>query len=154
MEGDDKACKFGEYIARNLDAVSVRLSPEQRNLTHLAMTVTSNYMVSVIHMAEEIMMSAGISNETAQKMLMPLYLNTAHNISASGTLNALTGPVSRGDITILTRHLDTLASIEEEYQIVYKGLARIALRMAVKRGDVTRLKAEEIKKMLTNPDYS
>ena len=148
MEGDSAACTLGKRIAHDLGAVSVRLTPEQRIISHLAMTISSNYTVSLVRMAEKIMMSAGISNEIAQKMLHPLFLNTVHNISACGTLNALTGPVSRGDVNVIKRHLDILASKEYEYQAVYKGLAQIALGIALERGDVSVEKAEEIRKLL------
>ena len=148
MEGDNAACTFGKSLAHDLGAISVRLTPEQRIISHLAMTISSNYTVSLVRMAEKIMMSAGISNEIAQKMLSPLFLNTVHNISAYGALNALTGPVSRGDVNVIKRHLDILASMEHEYQAVYRGLAQSALEMALERGDVSVEKAEEIKKLL------
>ena len=148
MEGDDAACALGECIAKDLGAVSVKLKPEQRILSHIAMTVASNYTVSLMHMAEEIMIEAGISHDVAVKMLNPLFTNTARNITGSGTLNALTGPVSRGDIPVIARHLDKLSSMGHDYQTAYKSLARIALRMAVERGDVIEAKAEEIGKIL------
>ena len=94
------------------------------------------------------MKMAGLSPEIIKKMLQPLFLNTVHNISASGTLNALTGPVSRGDINVIKQHLAVLASGESEYQTVYKVLTHIALNMAVKRGDVSEDKAEKIREIL------
>ncbi len=148
MEGDDTACDLGSHIAHDLGAVSVRLTTEQRIVSHLAMTVSSNYTVSLMYMAEEIMKMAGLSPEIIKKMLQPLFLNTVHNISASGTLNALTGPVSRGDINVIKQHLAVLASGESEYQTVYKVLTHIALNMAVKRGDVSEDKAEKIREIL------
>ena len=148
IEGDDVACALGECIAQDLGATSIRLTPQQRILSHLAMTVASNYTVSIIHMAEEIMMSANIPGEVAQKMLLPLFLNTAHNIATFGTLTALTGPVSRGDDAIIRKHLSVLDSYEDTYKNVYTALGHIALRMAVKRGDVSGTKAEEIIKLL------
>lgn len=148
MEGDDAACALGECIAKDLGAVSVKLKPEQRILSHIAMTVASNYTVSLMNMAEEIMIKAGLSQDIAVKMLNPLFTNTARNITGSGTLNALTGPVSRGDIPVITRHLDKLMSMGHDYHAAYKALARIALKMAVERGDVTETKAEEIRKIL------
>ena len=149
MEGDDAACALGERIAHDLGALSLRLTPEQRVLSHAAMTVASNYTVSVLYMAEEIMMAAGIPIETARKMLMPLFLNTTCNISASGTLDALTGPVSRGDVTVINRHLDALAHMGNDCQTVYKKLALIALRMAEKRDAIPEKNLEEIRKLLT-----
>lgn len=144
MEGDDEACILGECVARDLGAQSIRLDPEARVLSHLAMTVASNYSVSLVRMAEEIMISAGIPCDTAKKMLLPLFSNTARNISTIGTAKSLTGPVSRGDIEIIKKHLAALESLDKEYKILYNGLARIALRITVERGDISGNKAKEI----------
>jgi len=144
MEGDDSACALGECVARDLGAQSIRLVPEARILSHLAMTVASNYSVSLVRMAEEIMISAGIPRETAQKMISPLFSNTARNISTIGTVKSLTGPVSRGDTEIIKKHLAALEEMDGEYKMLYSGLARIALHIAVERGDISEKNAEEI----------
>ncbi len=148
MEGDDDACGLGEQIAKDLGAESVKLDPEARMLSHLAMTIASNFTVSLMRMAEEIMRTAGIPDDTARKMLTPLFSNTARNISSEGTLKALTGPVSRGDIEIIKKHLAALKNLDEDYRILYSGMARIALRLSVERGGISEKKAEEIKKLL------
>ena len=89
-------------------------------------------------------MSAGISYDAAGKMLLPLFSNTAQNISAIGTVKSLTGPVSRGDTEIIKKHLAVLESMDEEYKVLYNGLARIALRITVERGGISGKKAKEI----------
>jgi predicted short-subunit dehydrogenase-like oxidoreductase (DUF2520 family) len=149
MEGDDAACSLGARIAHDLGAESVRLDPEARLVTHLAMTVASNYTVSVIRMAEEIIMSAGIAPETAENMLIPLFSTTAKNITALGTTKALTGPVSRGDVEIIRKHCSVLESMDETYRTLYNGLAIIALRIAVERGSVTESQAATVKKLIS-----
>jgi len=148
MEGDDRACTIGERVARNLGAVSVRLDPATRVFTHLAMTIASNYTVSLVRMAEDIMRFAGVDDETARRMLIPLFSNTISNIADAGTLEALTGPVSRGDSVIIRRHLDALGKIGKDYEVLYRGLALIALDTAVARGELPRGKAQEIEKLL------
>ena len=148
MEGDDAACLFGERIAKDLGAEFIRLDPEARIFSHLAMTIASNYTVSLMRMSEEIMISAGIPLDTAKKMLIPLFSNTAQNISSIGTQKALTGPVSRGDTEIIKKHLDALKDLEEDYRILYRGLALIALQISVERGSVSVEKAEEIRKLI------
>ena len=61
MEGDDRACALGEQIAIDLGAESIRLNPENRIVSHLAMTFASNYTVSLMRIAEDIMKYAGVS---------------------------------------------------------------------------------------------
>ena len=148
MEGDDTACSIGEQVAEDLGAESVRLDPEARMLSHLAMTIASNYTVSLMRMAEEIMRTAGIPDNTAKKMLIPLFSTTAGNISSEGTLKALTGPVSRGDSEIIKKHLASLKNVSDDYRKLYCEMARIALRLSVERGTISGKKAEEIKKLL------
>jgi len=144
MEGDDRACALGENIAHDLGAEPVRLTADQRIISHLSMTAASNYTVTLVRMAEDIMKSAGISSETAHKMLMPLFSQTTDNIINSGTLKALTGPAARGDSEIIRKHLTALNTINAEYSSLYKLMAQIAVRMSVERGDISRSKAEEI----------
>jgi len=148
MEGDDPACALGEAVASSLGAVPVRLAPEQRVLTHLAMTVASNYTVSLVRMAETIMVRAGLPPETAHLMLKPLYMNTVRNISEYGASRALTGPVSRGDDEIVSRHLEALGAMGGGYRMIYKLLAEIALEITVERGDVAPERIERIRKIL------
>ncbi len=148
MEGDEIACTLGERVAEDLGAVSVRLSPEARVLTHLAMTIASNYTVSLVHMAEEIIETAGVDRATAQKMLMPLVTATVANISGLGTKKSLTGPISRGDVEIVRTHLIALKTIDERYARLYRDLAREALDIAVERGSVSHEAAERIYRVL------
>lgn len=148
MEGDEIACTLGERVAEDLGAVSVRLSPEARVLTHLAMTIASNYTVSLVHMAEEIIETAGVDRETAQKMLMPLATATVANISEFGTKQSLTGPISRGDVEIVRTHLTALKTIDERYARLYRDLAREALNIASERGSISREAAERMYRML------
>ncbi len=148
MEGDDAACSLGEQIAEDLGAKSVRLDPEARMLSHLAMTIASNYTVSLMRMAEEIMRTAGIPDDTAKRMLIPVFSTTAANISSEGTLKALTGPVSRGDSEIIKKHLAALKNVRGDYRDLYCGMASIALRLSVERGSISAKNAGAIKKLL------
>ncbi len=148
MEGDDAACALGERIAADLGAVSIRLDPKQRVLSHLAMTAASNYTVSLMHLAGEIMAAAGIPKDKTAMMLRPLFSATAQNVTSIGTIKALTGPVSRGDTDVLKRHFEALAEFDERYRTVIRELALTALDIAVGRGDVTPEKSGEIKRII------
>ncbi len=141
MEGDEKACLLGERLAHDLGAESVRLIPEQRIMTHLAMTVASNFTVALLRMAEDIMKSAGIEDKTAHAMLIPLFEQTARNIAVSGTGTALTGPVSRGDTGVIQKHLSALESMDEMYTALYREMAKIIVRMSIEQGDISEDKA-------------
>ena len=144
MEGDDPACRFGEELALALGAQPVKLRPEQRIRTHLAMSVASNFTVALMRMAEDIMRNAQIDDKTARKMLIPLFRQTASNIIDSGTGTALTGPIARGDSTVIRKHLAVLKDMEDTYSSLYRAIANIILDMSVERGDITDERASKL----------
>lgn len=148
MEGGDTACVLGERAADNLGAMSIRLDPQSRILSHIAMTAASNYTVSLLHIAEEIMKSAGIPEDKAGMMLYPLFSATADNVSSMGTVNSLTGPVSRGDTEVLKKHFEVLGNMDENYRVLFSGLAATALKITLGKGQISAEKAEQIKKII------
>jgi len=149
MEGDVDACRFGEQLARDLGARAVELRPEQRIVTHLAMTVGSNFTVAIVRMAEDIMKSAGIDHETIHAMLMPLFRQTAQNIGASGTGVALTGPIARGDSTVIRKHLTALAHMNDTYSAIYRAVARLIVQMSSEQGNIPESVAVEVRRILS-----
>ena len=86
--------------------------------------------------------------DKARKMLIPLFLNTTQNICATGTEEALTGPVSRGDTEILKKHITALENLDDNYKTLYRNLAHTALLISIERGDISEDKAAEIRELL------
>ena len=144
MEGDDGACSLGERVAAALGASALRLTGEQRAMTHIALTAASNYTIALLHMALDIMSRAGLSGHDAVRMLEPLVRASVGNVFRRGAIESLTGPVSRGDIDIVGGHLERLDAIGGDYARAYRSLARIALSIAVERGDVDAAAAKSM----------
>ena len=58
--------------------------------------------------------------------LLPLVRASVDNVDALGAPAALTGPVARGDVDTVARHLDALPADE---RAAYRASAREALRL-------------------------
>ena len=58
--------------------------------------------------------------------LLPLVRSTLDNVEARGPAGALTGPIRRGDIDTVARHL---AALPPDEQRAYRALAEQALRL-------------------------
>ncbi len=84
----------------------------------------------------------GIDEQTAQKALWPLITGSLGNIEHFGTQSALTGPIVRGDINTLKKHLEVL---DLNLQPLYKQLGLYTLSMT-QHDDETRLKLESLLK--------
>ena len=83
--------------------------------------------------AGNVLGKAGITEDAAAAALAPLVQGTLHNVKTLGPAGALTGPILRGDLATVRKHLGALES-EPEARAVYAALGRQILRLAEKRG--------------------
>jgi len=91
----------------------------------------SNYFVVVEAVAQRLLRHAGLTDAEAWQALRPLVEGTLANLGKQQPAEALTGPVMRGDVETIVRHLESL-TIDD--QNLYRLLGRAALELARKRG--------------------
>ncbi len=73
------------------------------------------------------MQDCGFDAQVAHEMLVPLMLGNVEHIAKDGAVNALTGPVERGDADTVERHLAALQDDDREiYRLLSLRLVRIA----------------------------
>ena len=82
------------------------LADEDKPLYHAAACLASNYLTTLLHNVEEIYQSLGMERQDALTAFWPLVRGTLNNIETKGTVQALTGPISRGDVGTVEKHLN------------------------------------------------
>lgn len=112
-----------EQTARALGAVPFSLQGVDRAAYHAAAVFASNYVVALHAAAAEVWRRAGLAPETARSALAPLTLGAAQAISERELPLALTGPLARGDVASVSRHLDALQD-DPARAALYRALAR------------------------------
>lgn len=117
-----------EAIARALGATPFSLSGVDRAAYHAAAVMASNYVVALHAAAAEVWQLAGLPPTAAREALAPLTLGAAQAIAERPLPQALTGPISRGDVHSVARHLRALAQ-DREHVALYQTLARALLRL-------------------------
>ena len=91
---------------------------------------------------------AGIPEADALKALWPLMASAVDNLKEIGLPGALTGPVARGDVVSVERHLKALSAKAPEHADVYKRLGREVLTLARKRApDLDETAAQKLAKL-------
>ncbi len=100
--------------------------------------VASNFVVALAGVAQRLFVGAGLSDAAARKALATLMAGALENLRAAGPEAALTGPVARGDVETIRRHLEVLRGPDAE---LYRTLSRAALQLA--RLDPERRRAIE-----------
>jgi predicted short-subunit dehydrogenase-like oxidoreductase (DUF2520 family) len=93
------------------------------------------------------MVSAGIDRNTALGALGPLVRASIENSLALGPEKALTGPIERGDLETVRRHLGGLGAVPRSVGELYRFAGLHAVGLARRRG-LPEAKAREIEALL------
>lgn len=136
-------------IAHALRLEPLRLPPGSRALYHLSGSFAASFIDGLLHEAVELWRQRlGVSREQALKALLPLARATLDSVAAMGTVEALTGPISRGDVGTVARHLDALRRDHPDTLPLYALLAQRSVGMAVEKGALTEAQRAELERLL------
>jgi len=146
IEGDDTARVALRALVEDLGGTPVALEPGQKPRYHAALVVASNYMVTLVSVALKMLQEAGLTEAAAHAMVGPLVEGTARNIRRQGATEALTGPVTRGDVNTVRVHLGALRDDPETLRL-YALMGQQAVLLAEKQG-LPRADADALLKLM------
>lgn len=131
IEGDAAATGAGERVVAALGGRVLRLAPGGKPLYHAAAVFASNYLVTLLSVAERLMAEAGAGGEEGRGALLELAAGALAGVGERGVADALTGPVARGDAGTVALHLARLSPPDA---LLYSVLARETLALARRQG--------------------
>lgn len=147
VQHDDKTRDLAYNLVSDLKGKGFSVSNEQKAIYHMGACVASNYLVSLIDFAVALYANIGLEAEQALEALLPLIKGTLSNIESLGTIQALTGPVARGDIETVKRHLNALSKMDILSKKLYKTLGEYTTEVALQKESIDSEKAEIMKKL-------
>ncbi len=127
IEGDAEALSAAAALARRLGGFPVHVPPSARPRYHAGAVFASNYVVAMLGAAEVLLMAAGFPDAAARRALAPLAAASLASVREAGPVRALTGPIARGDVATLERHLEALPGA---LRPTYADVGLVALRLA------------------------
>lgn len=122
-----------------LGATPLDLSGVDRARYHAAAVLASNYVIALHEAAACAFELAGLPREAARGALAPLTLGAANAVAGLPLEQALTGPLARGDVHTIERHLAALAG-EPALAELYRSLAARLLKLPLALGPADRAK--------------
>lgn len=146
VDGDERAKAVAADLVRTLGSTPFFVPPEDRMLYHAAACFCSNYVVTALALAQQLMRRWTESDGDAAKALMPLVDGTLQNVRERKVWRtALTGPVSRGDAGTVVKHL---AVMPAELIHPYCAFGRAAADLALKNETITAQQHDELTRIL------
>ncbi len=152
LEAEEPLLGTLKSMAAALDGQWVELKASDKVLYHAAAVFACNYMVTLVKLATDLWQTFDIPQQKATKALVPLLRGTLHNIETIGIPNCLTGPIARGDIGTINKHLDALQQTAPKLVSTYRELGRQTIPIALDKGKINQSQARELQTILEQPD--
>ncbi len=151
VEGDEQLVAHLADMADALGSTAVRLTPGSKAAYHAAAVLAAGGFVALLDAIAELGRAAGLDEAGALAVYGGLIEQTLGNARALGIRAALTGPMTRGDVGTLVRHLDALGRLAPAALPLYRAAAEREIALAQRRGSLAPEAAESMRRLLAMP---
>lgn len=133
IDGENAARNASRRLAGHVGARTLEIPPGKKPAYHAAAVIASNFPVVLASVAGHLLHDIGIPDASAYQAVESLMSGALANMEQALPDDVLTGPVVRGDIETVSKHLRALQGREVPYE-VYRSLSAAAVEIAQRRG--------------------
>ncbi len=105
---DDSTYKFLLQLCSDLQLIPFRIDSKDKTYYHLAGVFASNFLAGNLFNAQKLLSLNNIDEQKYFDILSSTIQSTLQNIKTVGPAKALSGPVDRGDIKTIRKHISSL----------------------------------------------
>ncbi|MGB7552798.1 MAG: Rossmann-like and DUF2520 domain-containing protein [Candidatus Korobacteraceae bacterium] len=127
VEGDAAATRLAKRIVEDLGGTTYAINKRNKVLYHVFGSFASPMVIALMTSLERVAKAAGIKSGDIKTMMVPLLWQTLRNYLQHDAASAFSGPLARGDVATVRRHLEELKLLPEA-RAVYVALAKSALK--------------------------
>lgn len=120
-------------LADALGCTPLKISAGARMLYHGAANYAASFALALLYENVTLWKHIGLDEDTALAALLPMLERTIQSVRDRGLSGAIAGPVSRGDLSVIRRQLDTLAALGGDHMVLYAMLTRRVAALARRR---------------------
>lgn len=133
-EGDAAALTVLRPAFERIGGIVSEIDPGFKTVYHAASVIVCNYLTALLETGLRCYEKSGFERETALRMMEPLVRETLDNVFKLGTVQALTGPIARGDHAVVAHQVAALAAWDKRTAAIYQQLGAVALELARAQG--------------------
>ena len=127
IEGDAAAVRVARRLVKDLGGNAYSIRKEEKAAYHAWGTFASPLFTALLATTERVAEAAGVNRKAARLRMLPILVQTLANYAVLGAERGFSGPIIRGDVDTVKRHLQALRDVPSARD-VYVALARAALR--------------------------
>lgn len=125
IEGDAAAVRMSRRIVRELGGRPYSIRAHEKAAYHAWGTFASPLLTALLATSEQVAAVAGTTRRDAKARMLPMLQQTLANYAARDAAGSFSGPIVRGDVETIRRHLRVLRTVPAARQ-VYVALAKAA----------------------------
>ncbi len=130
LEASEPLMSALEALTQRLSCRVNRLPPGMRGRYHAAAGYASQFINALFSEATANWRSWGATDEDALKALLPMAQGTLASIASAGIAGGMPGPVSRGDVSSVEKHVAALPQLGEGTISFYRQLCASTVPLA------------------------
>lgn len=134
--GDPLAIDALTLLAGSVGLTPFRLEDRSRPAYHAAAAAAANFVVAALAVSADLFESAGVDPVVSR----PMVSQVISNVFEGGPAQALTGPISRGDIETVIGHLTAAREVSDEVGRQFRLMAEATTIRAGRESDLRRWK--------------
>ena len=147
IEAEPRLNETLEALAEALGCPVNRLPPGKRALYHATAGYGSQFINVLLAEIATAWRGWGASDEDVVRAILPMIRGTLASIESAGIAGGMPGPVSRGDVATIEKHV---AAIEDEDALAfYIAHCQRSVTLAKQAGRIDDATVEKLKKSLT-----
>ncbi len=127
VEGDPAATRLAKRIVADFGGTTYAINKRNKVLYHAFGSFASPLVIALMASLERVAKAAGIEHDDVKAMMLPLLRQTLRNYFQHDAASAFSGPLARGDVATVRRHLEELKAVPEA-RAVYIALANAAAK--------------------------
>jgi predicted short-subunit dehydrogenase-like oxidoreductase (DUF2520 family) len=127
IEGDASAIRAARTVVEELGANAFVIQKQKKVLYHAFGSFASPLVIALMSSMEQVGSAAGIRKHDIKPVIVPLLWQTLRNYLKNDANSAFSGPLMRGDVATIRKHLAELKKLPEIRQ-VYIALCRASLK--------------------------
>ena len=140
IEGDPAAVRVARRVVESVGGQAYSIRQKDKAAYHAWGTFASPLFTALLATTEQVAALAGVNRKAARRRIIPILLQTLANYATFGAAGGFSGPIVRGDVDTVKRHLRVLGDAPVARE-VYVALAGSALRYlpAKSKGSLRRI---------------
>ena len=146
FEGGRDALQFARRLVKSLGGRMVRIPKEEKILYHILCVFASNYSIALLGAVETL--AGRVGNDLTLRQVIPLIRTSIENAFQMTPGKALTGPIARGSISTVRKHVQKLKKTDKRLAVLYRRLGIQALEMVKTRKSLSPKVIRQIQRIL------